>query len=81
MTKAAWVCGVGVLGLIGCDGAPEPAVGENGAPVATQGGAPGAARPSAPAKPAAPAQVALPAGTALAVALGDALSTETAARR
>ena len=79
MTKAAWACGVGVLGLIGCGGAPETAVGESGSAVATQGRAPAAAQRSEPAKPAAPAQVAIPAGTALAVALGDALSTETAA--
>ena len=73
MTKAAWMCGVGVLGLIGCGGAPETAVGEGGTPVATQGGAP------APAKPVVHARVAIPVGTALAVELGGALSTETAA--
>ena len=85
MTKAAWMCGVGVLGLIGCGGAPGTAVGEGGTPMAGQGGAPPAAQPSAPARPvapaepAAPATVAIPAGTALAVELGRALSTDTAA--
>ncbi len=78
MTKAAWICGVGVLGLIGCGGAPETAVGGDGTPVATQG-APAGEQSSAPAKTVAPAQLAIPAGTALAVELGRALSTETAA--
>lgn len=68
---------MGVLGLIGCGGAPETAVDGNGEPVAAQGAAP--VKPAAPAEPAAPAKAAIPAGTALAVELGQALSTETAA--